>query len=647
MSAFLDPEAILASPDDLVGQAILAQGEPSYETAAPLLPPLRGYVPVSAPPAGRKLVIDEAGRIGYLSSTYSEPRVREAVFDPRTFIEGPAGRPDAWSLLGGWLPGVQCVWLAMGGQRAEHVAFALPQPPHTVFVALTIGARRRAFALEPLRELTDESTSLNALASFRGHWQRALSSGMSVELPERPLHDASLAALARAMCTYVGDHPKYGLGGYADPVHDGFPPTTLWMVHACLAWGLLERARAYLSTYFDQFVREDGTFAYYGPAVSEYGQMLDLVCEYVRYTGDGDWLRAQGGKVRAIAAYLLALREESLKQPSSAAARGLPYGSPEADTREDREYYLSGAAWLWRGLVELLRLSRDLRVAEIAPDGVEEQCEGLREDLDRAARESIVPGDPPFLPPYPGLDKPFPSMTADTLASYTNYRYWPELLSAEALEPDLMEPVFEYRRREGGELSATTRFEDRLDDWPFAHQASAFLATDRIDQYLLGLYGHLAFHQTPGTYCAYEQVAVRGGEERRYVADYCVPAQLTVPLLVRWMLVSEERDQDALWLCRAVPRRWFAPGEHSGVTNVPTRWGPVSFEVRATQESVEVEIQCPLRGPEELLLRVRRPDGGPPVRVTVNGQAVGFDPRREVLRVGRPTGRLEVRLAYA
>jgi hypothetical protein len=155
------------------------------------------------------------------------------------------------------------------------------------------------------------------------------------------------------------------------------------------------------------------------------------------------------------------------------------------------------------------------------------------------------------------------------------------------------------------------------------------LAGDRIDAFLLACYGHLALQQMPGTFCAYEQVAIRGSDTRTYAADYCVPAQLTMPLLVRWMLVYEEPDGETLWLCKAAPKRWFAPGQTIRVRNAPTRWGPVSFEVKASESSVTAHIIPPpgLRG--EILLRVRRP-GRP--------SGAPFDAEREafVIRSGEP-----------
>lgn len=59
------------------------------------------------------------------------------------------------------------------------------------------------------------------------------------------------------------------------------------------------------------------------------------------------------------------------------------------------------------------------------------EAASIREDLLGRARTSLVAGDPAFLPPQLGIERPFGTMTSGTLASYTNYRYWPELLAAQ------------------------------------------------------------------------------------------------------------------------------------------------------------------------------------------------------------------------
>jgi hypothetical protein len=262
------------------------------------------------------------------------------------------------------------------------------------------------------------------------------------------------------------------------------------------------------------------------------------------------------------------------------------------------------------------------------------EAPSYREDILKALRRSRrADTSPPFIPPIAGMDRVFVRMTENTLASYTNYRYWLEMLSAGVLPPEMRDEIIEYRTTHGGELLGTTRFTGHMDDWPYAHYAWGLLDADRVDHYLLGFYGHLAQHQTPGTFNAYEQVAIRGATTRNYVADYCVPAQLVVPQLLRWMLVSEAWDGQNLWLARAVPRRWFAQGFAAG--NVPTVWGPVSLRVGATKDGVRARIEVPASHPTPAVhVRLRSPDAEPFRRVKVDGAARWrWEPEKEMLHL--------------
>jgi len=601
----IDADSVQAALDDPIAEAALLAGEPSYDALRQALPELVGYVPIANEAVADKLVMDESGRVGRLGD-YGANGLAQVLFNPGEQL-GEGVRVESASLLDGWLPVV--VGKLTGG--GELLAFRAATTDGSAMVRVVRRGERRHWALDPLREVPS-ATFDKALANATERWRADLSSAARVELPESVLVDASLAAIARTTSTFEGYHPKYGLGAYLHPMHDGFPPTFIFMLRVCLEWGLIQRAEGYLSHWFERFVRPDGTFDYYGPAVSEYGQVLDGVARFVRYTGDRGWLEGHLPQVRAIADHLLSLRRESLAQPAGSQTRGLLFGSPEADTWDQKEYHFSGTAWAWRGLLELGRLLGGDTGSELLRG-----CRSLQRDLLAAARAALLPGDPPFLPPYPGIHRPFERMTAGTLESYTNYRYWPELLSAGALDPDLADAVMEFRRRRGGELAGTTRFADRLDDWPLAHHAWGLLQADRADRYVLTLYGHLALQQTPGTYCAYEQVSI-AGDPRRLVADYCVPAQLTVPLMVRWMLLHDDPDTDRLWLARALPRRWLAPGQRVRVTGAPTRYGPVSYSIEADGRRCRAVLE--LAGPvREVALRLRRPAGGVLARVTAEG----------------------------
>ena len=58
------------------------------------------------------------------------------------------------------------------------------------------------------------------------------------------------------------------------------------------------------------------------------------------------------------------------------------------------------------------------------------------------------------------------SMTSDTVSSYSNFRYYSEMLSAGFMAPGVAGALMNFREAHGGTLSGMTRFTDHLDDMP-------------------------------------------------------------------------------------------------------------------------------------------------------------------------------------
>jgi hypothetical protein len=121
---------------------------------------------------------------------------------------------------------------------------------------------------EPLRGTP--AFDLDEVDGLAGHI--TLPEGMRFEDPL--LERAVRVGLAHIDLTFQGDHPKYGVGRYADPCHDGFPPTIIATVDALTLWGMTPRAEQLFGYWLRHFVRPDGTIDYYGPSLSEYGQLL-------------------------------------------------------------------------------------------------------------------------------------------------------------------------------------------------------------------------------------------------------------------------------------------------------------------------------------------------------------------------------------
>ncbi len=339
------------------------------------------------------------------------------------------------------------------------------------------------------------------------------------------LERAVRVGLAHIDATFEGDHPHYGVGSYGKPEHDGFPPTIIAAVDALTLWGHTSRAEALFGYWLQHFVRDDGSLAYYGPSLSEYGQLLTTAWRLPIRRGTEGWFHAHEGKLTRLAQRL----QDLLYQDGQIA---LLKGVPEADEREQSATYFHNNAWIVRGL-------EDWAFALDRRGGRKAEAEQARQAADALRRmlleaiEAVWPRDPndwwlrPMLEPEREgyFERPQGCITANRLGSYTNYRYWPELMSSEVLTGAWMQRIVDARLTGGGQFCGMTRFEDHLDDWPLMDYLEGLWQLDQRGDYSLCLWGHLCYHQAEGHLTAYEQVTLPPGKP---VADYCLPCQLVV-----------------------------------------------------------------------------------------------------------------------
>jgi hypothetical protein len=148
--------------------------------------------------------------------------------------------------------------------------------------------------------------------------------------------------------------------------------------------------------------------------------------------------------------------------------------------------------------------------------------------------------------------------------------------------------------------------------------AQMLLRLDRIEEFLLFLYSHRYHAHTRGSWVAGEVSGIDGDN-----ALFCIPAQLTIPPLVRWMIVLEDSDEDRLYFAKGLPREWVASGEEISITGAPTRWGRVNMKMRTdhSAKNVRAQIQLVRLGlPKEIQVKFRLPKMHQLQMVAVNGR---------------------------
>lgn len=219
-------------------------------------------------------------------------------------------------------------------------------------------------------------------------------------------------------------------------------------------------------------------------------------------------------------------------------------------------------------------------------------------------------------------------------ASYSNFRYYSEMLASGAMDPVVATALMEFRETNGGCLSGMTRYTDHLDDMPAIGYAISSLHADRVEQFLLLLYGHAANYQGRGSFLSNEQQSLYQNTQNpawrqsmgEIQASFCTPSQTLVASMTAMQFVSTDRDNATIWIARGVPRRWFssvpAPGAGGvviGAKGAPSRWGTVTFAVvpnstaRTSLVSLDVDFTQPAGArvhTPTFMVRVRDPRPG-------------------------------------
>jgi hypothetical protein len=495
-------------------------------------------------------------------------------------------------------------------------------------------------AYPPAREDPQPAEFYQALLAFSEYWDDQLHDFASASLPHSAWVDMSKHSFAKELMTRPGGiYPKYGAvdRDYAGSEYDGFQDIFTSAIYTNMEWGRLETARLFIDNYFTEYVDSKGMIDMRGPETAQFGMTLSLLARYFNYTHDSALILKHRAKIEATAKLLGDMHDESLNLPQDNPGYGLIAGWSESDsclTEKPSLYwqpYYANSAFAARGFKDIARAWKELEPlpgAEQLAQGWLARSQTLQKQTVEAIEQNTLSDKvPPYIGLFPGTRLTFRESLEKEKPSPQQWPHRPyaELLQADVLPPRVANQVIDCMRAYGattlGVVANVWRFqEDGREILGFISYgyAQALLRLDRIEEFLLFLYSHRYHAHTRGSWTAGEVTGITGDS-----GTYCVPAQQTTPLLVRWMLVLEDSDDDKLYLAKGVPRDWVASGKEIGIEHAPTRWGRVSFNLAAKPNAKSVVGHAELSGtraPSEVHFKLRLPLQTIVQKVTVNGQ---------------------------
>lgn len=650
----LAPADLLA--DHLLGDRALKDGDPDPEAVKSVAPPMassdknpRNWTTfVGTKEAYDVTPVYRSGSTRTYHPVQYAPELHQAVEQGKVYD----------GLVGGWMPAVRKVIPISERAHWEVIVFGDVGVNTTKYIVHTWHRTARiedgkvtkvAYgqsypAFPPARKDPQPEEFYSALLDFAEYWDRQLHEMAPVTLPDQVWVDLTKHAFAKELMTRPGGiYPKYGAvdRDYGGSEYDAFQDIFTSAIYTNMEWGRLETAKLYIDNYFTDFVDSKGMIDMRGPETAQFGMTLSLLARYFNYSGDTSLLLKHRAKIEAIGKLLADMHDESLSLPQDHAAHGLIRGWSESDSclMEDPslywQAYYANSAFAARGFNDIAKtwteLGRNQPIAgmgKLAADW-SKRSQTLRRRTIESVEKNIQRDK---TPPYIGL---FPSTTLTFRESLQTekpspqqwlHRAYAELLQADVLPANLANLVIDCMRAYGATTIGVVAnvggvHDDGREILGFISYgyAQMLLRLDRVEEFLLFLYAHRYHGHTRGSWTAGEVTGITGDS-----ALYCIPAQQTIPLIARWMLVLEDSDEDRLHLAKGVPRQWVTSGKKISVEQAPTRWGRVSFTLQAKPETGAVVGQVDFAGakaPAEVHFKLRVPAETRLRSVTVNGRA--------------------------
>lgn len=658
----LDLKDIGMSPRDLLADKLLAHGDPDEAEVRRAAPPMdsashggSGYRPhwntfvgtrecsdtMPVYPSGNTRTYHPIQYFGELTQQRAEKR-REG-------------------LVGGWMPAVRKVFPGDNGSYYEAIVFGdvlakdrfIVQTWHRTTHVQNGEVQKVEYgysypSYSQHRQPPQPQEFYRGLLEFAEYWDQQMHEGVSIMLPDVSWANMTRYAFVKEQMVRPGGvYPKYGAvdRDYYGSEYDGFQDTFTMSFYSNMEYGRIVQARDVFDNYFTHFVDAEAIVNMRGPETGQFGLTLSLIARYHSYSGDSALLLKHREKIEATASLLAGLHDKALQLPASNPGHGLIHGWCESDSclMPDPSVwwkpYFSNSAFAVRGWRDIAATWGELDVngANALAASWLRRADQLQQQLvasiDANTRRELKPH---YIGPLPGTRLTF---LESLVKEHPSEQQWVHRCYAELLQPGVLPAVqantiIDCMRSYGATtLGVVANVErphpngrDILGFISYGY-AQALLRLDRIEEYILFLYSHRYHDHSRGSWTAGEVSGITGDG-----ALFCIPAQQTIPLLIRWMLVFEDADDDTLYLGRAIPRAWLATGDLIGIKGAPTRWGNVDYQVGHRGEN-ELVASIAIRGaaelPTHLQVSFRLPEGKKLAGLAVNGKPVSPEGRNK------------------
>jgi len=666
----LSMDDIGLSGPDLLADKLLAHGDdPDEESVKSAVPPQGAPAPNPNPPAGaggggaRTVWDDFVGTKECYDTQPVFPGGYTKTYHPVQYV--PELRPEVIARrfdghLGGWLPAPRKVFPLSDQSYCEVILFGDPatkgkfvvQTWHRTAVIVN-GKMTKVFygytypAYPPARQDPKPEEFYRGLLVFAEYWEALLKDLAPLTVPDDSWAWISRHYFAKELMARPGGvYPKYGAvdRDYAGNEYDGFQDVFTSAVYVNLEWGRFDAARLFIDNFYTDYVDARGVNDMRGPETAQFGLTLSLLARYFDYTRDLALLMKHRAKIEATARVITSMHDISLKLPAQDPAHGLIAGWSESDACLAAtpsvwwQPYFANSAFSARGLRDLSRVWLEIHRLKPA-SGMEAAAQDWAK-RSKMLQQAVIAGIekntrrdqiPPYVPPLPGARMMFREAMAAERPSPQQWphRLYAELVHADVLPPDMANMVCDTMRAYGSttigvlaNVSAARAGSRSILGFIAYGYAYELLRLDRIEEYLLFLYAHRYHDHTRGSWTAGEVSGITGGRSL-----FCLPAQQTIPIMVKWALVFDDPDEERIYFGKAVPRAWLASGKPVRISQAPTRWGRAGFDLvyRPAAGKVTATVELARAGtPKEIHVRLRMPKQTPVRSVTVNGRSAAL-----------------------